>query len=321
MISISFKQACAGLLIVLSITGRSAQACSSCGCTLNSDWSSQGYSVSSGVRVELREDYYDQSQLRSGTHTVSRSTFEIPSDEEVQLQTLNRNTILGVDYSPSRSWGVHVGLPYFNRYHTTIGEGDTDVSTSHTKGIGDIRITARYQGFSSDLSWGIQMGVKLPTGKTDEQFISGPLSGEMIDRGLQHGSGTTDLIVGAYHFGNVNAHLSYFTQVTAQSALNEHQGYKPGDALNLNLGLRYLSAGKLSPQLQLNARVEGRETGAESDHDNSGATLVYLSPGVSLQLTGKLQVYGFFQFPVYQRVNGLQIHPARFYSIGLQYKL
>jgi hypothetical protein len=313
--------ACFALLFVNGLFIENTFACSSCGCTLNSDWSSQGYSVSSGLRVDLREDYYDQSQLRSGTQAVDRNSLDIPNEQEVQQDTLNRNTILGVDFSPSRSWGLHFGVPYFNRYHTTIGEGDSEISTSHTKGIGDVRITARYQGFSSDLSWGVQMGVKLPTGKTDEQFIAGPLTGEIIDRGLQHGTGTTDVLIGAYHFGNLSGHIGYFAQATIQSALNEHQDFKPGDALNLNLGLRYLMAGRWSPQLQVNGRFEGRESGSESDRDNSGATMWYLSPGASFQLTRDLQIYGFMQFPVYQRANGLQIQPTRFYSLGVQYKL
>lgn len=322
MISIAFKHAALGVLVVsLLISHSTAQACSSCGCTLNSDWSSQGYSVSSGVRIDLREDYYDQTQLRSGTHAVDRSELDIPNEQEVQQDTLNRNTILGVDFSPSRRWGVHFGLPYFNRYHTTLGEGDTDISTSHTKGIGDARVTLRYQGFSSDLSWGLQIGVKLPTGKSDEQFIAGPLTGEIIDRGLQHGTGTTDLLVGVYNFGNVSTRIGYFAQATIQAALNEHKDFKPGNAVNINFGLRYVSTGRWSPQLQLNARFEDRESGLQSDHNNSGAAMWYLSPGTSVQLTHDLQLYGFMQFPVYQRVNGLQIQPVRFYSIGLQYRL
>jgi len=310
----------AALIITFSLQSIPAQACSSCGCTLNSEWSSQGYSVSSGVRVDLREDYYDQAQLRSGMHTVDRAALEIPSEQEVQQHTLNRNTIVGIDYTPSRTWGLNVAIPYFNRYHTTIGEADTDVSTSHTKGVGDIRITTRYQGFSTDLSWGVQLGLKLPTGKADEKFIDGPLTGEMVDRGLQHGTGTTDLIIGVYNFGNLNTRLGYFIQVTAQAAFNSHDDFKPGHGLNINAGLRFLQAGRWSPQLQLNARFEGRESGSESDRDNSGATLVYVSPGTTLQVNSALQLYGFLQWPVHQRVNGLQLQPVRFFSAGAQYK-
>ena len=52
-------------------------ACSACGCTLNSDWASQGLAASGGWRFDLRDDYFDQTQLRSGTDAVSRSSLEL----------------------------------------------------------------------------------------------------------------------------------------------------------------------------------------------------------------------------------------------------
>ena len=52
---------------------------------------------------------------------------------------------------------------------------------------------------------------------------------------------------------------------------------------------------------------------------NSGATLVYLSPGATLTLTDQLKVYGFVQLPVYQRVTGLQLEPRYSVSMGLHY--
>jgi len=73
------------------------------------------------------------------------------------------------------------------------------------------------------------------------------------------------------------------------------------------------------PQLQLNARIERREAGDNADVDNSGATLVYLSPGATVNLTNQFKLYGFFQVPVYQRVNGLQIEPRSSFSLGVHY--
>jgi len=308
----------AGSMTLLMLPG-DARACSSCGCTFNSDWSSQGYSVASGLRLDVREDYYDQNQLRSGTRSVARNSLEIPNEQEVQQRTLNRNTIAALDYSPSRLWGMRVEVPYFNRFHTTIAEGDDEISTAHSSSVGDIRLTARYQGFSPDLSWGVQAGLKLPTGATDGQFKSGPQIGEQLDRGLQPGTGTTDVLFGVYNFGNLGAHVGYYAQALVQQPMNTHEGFKPGTGLNLNVGLRYLHAGNVVPQLQLNVRIEGRETGTSADHDNSGATFAYLSPGVTVALSSHIQAFTFLQVPVYQRVNGLQLQPGRFFSMGMQY--
>src|SRR5438105_15808627 len=51
----------------------SALACSSCGCTLTTDWAAQGFgSVVPGFRMDFRFDYLDQTQLRSGTRSEER---------------------------------------------------------------------------------------------------------------------------------------------------------------------------------------------------------------------------------------------------------
>lgn len=299
-----------------------ALACSSCGCTLNSDWSSQGYTTSSGWHWDARYDYFDQSDLRAGTHGVSRESIELPAGQEVQRNTINRNLTVGLDYSPSREWGVSLLLPYFDRPHTTYDEGETELSSSHSRGLGDVRIIGRYQGFQPDLSIGVQVGLKLPTGKIGDTFDSGPLAGEKVDRGLQLGTGTTDLLVGVYTVHSLGSRFAYFGNLLLQQPLNSREQFKPGAGLNLTLGLRYTGTlpADLSPQLQLNVRAEKRESGLNADVANSGATLAYLSPGVGFRLTRKLDGFAFVQVPVYQRVNGLQIQPRFFSSVGMRYR-
>lgn len=309
------------LLVATFATPGIALACSSCGCTLNSDWASQGYTVGKGLRIDLRYDYFNQSQLRSGTGSVDRGSLEIPNEEEIQRTTVNRNTTLGVDYALSRAWAVNVMLPYFDRYHSTIAEGDTDLSYSSSSSIGDARVTARYQGFSPDASFGLVFGVKLPTGSTNVNFHAGPEAGERLDRGLQPGTGTTDALIGVYHFGNFGESLGYFAQATIQQPLNSHDGFRPGSGLNLTAGVRYTRWQRFTPQAQINVRAEKRESGVAADVANSGATLAYFSPGFSYRFNRHWDGFAFVQFPIYQRVNGLQLEPTRLFSVGIQYRM
>lgn len=298
-----------------------ACACSTCGCSLNSDWASQGYAVSSGLHLSIRQDYFNQSQLRSGTDAVDRAAFTYPTDEEVQRTTINRNTLLGADYNFSRYWGLSLQLPYMSRYHQTVGEGDTALSTSDGRGIGDLRVTARYQGLSEDAGIGLQFGLKLPTGSFKQTFNAGPLAGELLDRGLQRGTGTTDVLFGVYKAGYLSESVAYFGQAMAQIALDARDHFRPGNALNVNFGLRYVGWARLTPQLQLNLHGERRESGAQADRPNSGAALAYLSPGLAMKLSRRLDAFAFVQVPVWQRVNGLQLEPHRLWSLGLQYRL
>lgn len=297
----------------------SAQACGACGCTLNSDWASQGYAARPGFRFDLRFDHFNQDQLRAGTRSVDRGSFEIPNEIELQEKTLNRNLTATLDYAPSADWGLSLQVPIFNRYHATLAEGDTDPSFSKANGLGDVRLLGRYQGFSDSHAFGVQFGVKLPTGGIRQTFNAGPQNGEALDRGLQLGSGTTDLLLGCYAFGSLAPDWGVFGQVLLQKPLAQKDGFRPGDGVNASLGLRYTGFAGITPHLQVNVRAEGREEGPNADFDNSGATLAYLSPGLTLDLRPGFQVYFFAQRPIAQRVTGLQIEPRSSVSLGLHW--
>jgi len=308
------------LAVALSSAPLAAFACSSCGCTLSSDWDSQGFATTSGFRFDVRYDFLNQAQLRSGTGVVDRGDFPPPQDREIELGTINRYTTLGFDYSPNRDWGINVQLPYVDRSHWTVAENDTDISSSHSSSLGDARILLRYQGFRAEHNVGIQVGVKLPTGGHDVVFAAGPEAGNALDRGLQPGSGGTDLLLGAYKFGTINQNWDYFLEGQAQLVIASSDHFASGDSLNLNAGLRYLANETFIPQIQINARGVRRDSGAEADVENSGGTLIDLSPGLSVNVAKRISMYGFVQVPLYQRVNGFQLAPRATASIGARFQ-
>jgi hypothetical protein len=314
------KRFAALLVVVVSIFFTSETfACSACGCTLSSDWASQGLAASRGWRFDLRYDFFEQDQLRAGIDTVSTAGITYPTDREIQQYTINRNSTLALDYGIDHNWGVNVSLPWFDRSHATIAAGDTEISTSHDRGIGDLRVLGRYVGFDAQHGTGIEFGLKLPTGKFDSQFRSGPQQGETLDRGLQLGTGTTDLLLGVYNFGALAPDWGYFAHALLQAPLDSRDQFKPGAGINLNFGVRYAAFNQVVPQLQVNARFEKRERGANADVENSGATLIYLSPGLTWNFSRRFSAYGFVQAPLYQRVNGLQLEATELASVGLHY--
>ncbi|HZE91607.1 MAG TPA: TonB-dependent receptor [Rhizobacter sp.] len=311
--------ATAAAVLASTVVPAAAWACSSCGCTLNSDWGSQGLKTSQGLSFDLRYDDFTQNDLRTGTGRVDRGAIVLPADREIQQKTVNRNTTLTVDYGLNADWGVSLQLPYLNRYHTTLAEGDTDVSESRSSSIGDVRVLGRYQGFSPEHNWGVQLGLKLATGSTGVNFRGGPQAGAPLDRGLQPGTGSTDLLLGVYTFGPINQSFDYFGQALLQLPMTSKDEFKPGAGLNLTAGIRYVTGGPVVPHLQMNLRSERKESGANADIPNSGATLAYLSPGVTWTLTEKIKAYGFVQVPFYQRVTGDQIEPKYSVSVGMHY--
>jgi hypothetical protein len=319
MTFISQKHPASALAMLALVYSSSSFACSSCGCTLNSDWTTQGIAAGEGTHIDIRFDYFKQNDYRSGTSSVSRDEVAA-AGSEVQDTTINRNLTIGLDHSFNPDWAISVQVPVFSRSHGTYGGeypalGEYDTSSS--KGIGDIRVVGRYQGLTADHSTGITLGLKLPTGKTNDTFNSGAV----LDRGLELGTGTTDLLIGGYHFGSINRDWDYFAQATIQIALNTHNEFRPGNGLNASAGVRYMGFESVIPQLQLNTRMEKRESGAGEGVDipNSGATLVYISPGVTVPINKSVQAFGFLQVPIYQHVNGFQLEPNVLLSAGVRY--
>ena len=317
----AWRRASTILVTAVALGSATAYGCSVCGCSLSSDWASQGYRSLPGWQATWRFEYYDQSMLRSGTTTEDRSDLSLPNDQEIQQDTLNRNTWLGLDYVFDPSWALSVQLPWYDRFHSTIAPGDTAISTSHASGLGDLQIVGRYQSFNLQRSVGVTLGLKLPTGRFDQNFATGPAAGTPLDRGLQLGTGAADLLVGASYFTHPTVRLGCFAQVLADQPLDSRAGFRPAPSVSLNSGVRLLTNGAVTPQLQVNLRWDGRETGANADRDNSGDTFAYLSPGMTVEVGAHGHGFAFVQVPVYQRVNGLQLTPRWLLSVGLRWDL
>ncbi len=293
-------------------------ACTSCGMMLSPGytpgWESQGLSANDGFRFDFRYDLLNQNQVRSGAHKVGDWPIA-PHEQEMFTKTQSYNTT--IDWSKGL-FGVNVQAPYLIRTHATGGfaYNGTDDGTSSADGFGDMRVVGRFMGVLKNRSLGLQFGVKLPTGNFKQNFNGGSIAGQLLDRGLQLGTGTTDLIFGAFHFAPITKELNYYSQFTAQFALSGRNEYKPGNAFTANVGVRYHLLERVVPQLQLNARISGRDAGINASPDDSGGTTLYLSPGITFGISKNVFSYVLFQLPIYQYYNGYQLAPVYTLSVG-----
>ncbi len=308
--------------LALALIPATSPACSICGCSLSSDWAGQGFSDTPGLLASVRFEYISQSSLRHGTDGVDTAALAFPNAAEIQLSTLSRNTTLDLGYSSGSAWGLSLAVPFSDRDHRTIAAGDTAASTSHVSGVGDVRVGVRYEFASPGRTRGVavSLGLKLPTGGFGQNFAGGPQAGTALDRGLQLGTGTTDLLVSVTAYTRPGLYWGWFAQAQLTQPLNARDGFRPSSGLGVSVGVRRLTSGWLTPQLQANARWDGREAGINSDAANSGGTSMYLSPGVTAELGGKATAFAFVQLPVFQRVNGLQLQPRWLLSTGLAWK-
>ena len=274
-----------------------------------------------GQAITFRYDYVPQSRLQTGTETINPKTIALPPEREIERRTDNHYFTIAYDRQFASDWGVNVALPILWRPHRTIAEETTNETRSNGKGIGDMRLVLRWQGLSRPGSvTGLQLGLTLPTGPFHRTFSSGPEAGELVDRGLQPGTGAVQAQVGAYHYRRLSSDIALIAQGQIHFALTSREGFRPGTFGEASLSLQWLGLGRgrLIPELQINTRITDRDSGVASDRENSGGAQVYLAPGMTAKLTSMLAVFANVHVPLYQRVNGYQLVPRVIGSTGLQ---
>ena len=300
------------LLLAALALGAATDAAASCGsafCMINTNWSVQGQSTEPGARLDLRFEYIDQNQLRAGTKKAGIGEFPRDHDE---IQTINRNWFGTFDYAFNHDWGVSAALPVVNRFHHHLQNEEDGSQTPETWNfteVGDARVLGRRQWHAESAGaerldyFGLNFGLKLPTGKTDVQNSDG----ERAERTLQPGTGTTDLLIGGYYSRVLGSGSSWFADLLVQTPLNSHDDFKPGTRTSVDLGYRKNLGDKLGLMLQLNFLHKARDSGSDAEPEDSGGKFLFLGPGLSYMLTQSLQAYGFVQLPLYQNVNGVQL--------------
>ena len=189
------------LVIILLLSMNKASACAACGDTLSKDWESQGISSKPGFTADVSYDYLNQNKQRYGTSAASPALInnQLAAGEEVEAYTRTQTVTASLIYNED-TWGVGVMLPYVMRSHGTYGTTaplGSSYASSADASIGDLRVVGRYTGLSSERTSGIIAGIKLPTGSTNKNFDAGTAAGTPLDAGLQIGTGSTDIILGA----------------------------------------------------------------------------------------------------------------------------
>ena len=301
-------------------TGMFQSAHASCGatfCSVNTQWETQGAWTEPGIRFNLRYEYTDQDQLRNGTDKVEPAGVLDTHDE---IRTLNRNLHVGMDYAFNPTWAVSLQVPVVNRDHSHVhNDVVPEYEAWNLTGLGDMRLSGRYQTvLDHHAAVGVQFGLKLPTGKIDETNDLGQLA----ERSLQPGSGTTDALLGVYTYRQLEGDAAtMFLQGLWQRPLTERDDYQPGQQVTFDIGLRYALTRNLNAQLQLNLLWKDHDQGLNAEPDDSGGHYVFLSPGASYALTTHMQLYGFVQLPLYQYVNGTQLTADWSAVAGISWKM
>lgn len=267
-----------------------------------------------GGMAYVNYDYQDQNRNWSGTSQVSP---DLNPDKEIKTDYIN----LGFEYLFNRSWGVSAELPYdYRSFKTTSAAPGSPITEINWAALGDLRVHAFYTGFSPDLSSGIDLGLKLPTGDFTHENYWGD-----IDRDSQIGTGSTDLLVGGYYRGNLtrNAKWDWFAQTELDVPLLTQDDYRPGVEVDTAAGIDYkgFSWGRMrvSPVGQVIFSDRLSDSGANAANPvASGYQRLMLSPGVEFHLH-PVKIYVDVELPVWQDFTGNQLAASILYKVNISF--
>jgi len=282
-------------IAILVITNPGFALACACGCGVFDVGTGTMMPTDEGGNVWFEYDFMNQ---QTNWHDASEAPKANNGDKLLRSNFFQ----FGGQYMFNRSWGVQGEVPFTDRYFKTTNDDTGDILHHQHSAFGDIHLQGVYSGFSDDMSTGVTFGLKLPSG---DFTYSG------FDRDTSIGTGSTDLLIGAYHMGVINKQFNWFANGQWDHAFLTQGGYRPGDEIDAALGSYYNGfeigkTSKIAPLLQLIGSYRVHDTGSAANPGNSGYERLMISPGIEYDIDA-IKLYADVELPIYQRVNGNQI--------------
>ena len=307
MPNISFGRRAAALSLLTLFSPNAAWACA-CGCGVFDVASSPTMATDANGAVYFEYDFLNQNKNWSGDHSA-------PTQDNDDKRIRTSFYTVGLQYTLASEWGLTIEIPYWNRYFKTKDDDSDNIVQFNHGDFGDVRIRGTYAGFGDGLQTGLTFGVKLPTG--DYSYPG-------FDRDTALGTGSTDLLLGAYHTGNLTSDYGWAWFVNGQwdQPVITQDGYRPGAEINTTAGVSYenfdFETFKIAPILQFIASYRWKDTGPQANTTGSGYERLLISPGIRINLSN-VRLNANVALPIYQHVNGNQLIAPALFKLSASY--
>jgi hypothetical protein len=302
-------------------------SCGSASCPLHTNNSV----IKGAFSLRLSHEYINQDQIYVGSNKSFVGAIPQHHDE---VSTINQLTSFSLGYGVSDLLSLDLIIPFVQREHTHIHnhQGEQIFDRWNFNGLGDIVLTANvslYENIDEGSSFKIISGIKLPTGITNAKNDGG----EEAEVTIQPGSGSTDFIAGAsytHSFASLptvsgSMYSAFPITLDVSYRLNNKgtDDYKLGNVLLIHLSTSYKFMERAALLLQVNARLQGHSDVGETSEpeENTGGEWVFISPGAKFYFNEALSIYGYFQLPLYQNVNGIQQTALYNIQVGIQQEM
>lgn len=235
-------------------------------------------------------------------------------------------------YGFSPKFTVFVNIPYIRntmdmRHMHMDGDWENH-PMNPVSGVGDITVMGLYRPYTKSENgvtdtFSIGVGVKAPTGSSTKKTSTGYVHAHM-----QPGTGSWDPLLSLVYSKAIDPFMLQ-ADATYQLTTGNQNGYEFGDSFTANLSGRYAAApvfnfiGGLT-YLHLNKAKDrdGKYTNLKSlmdDPANTGGDSIWFSPGIQLLPLKNSLVDFKVQFPVWERVNGIQLVSSYRILLGITY--
>jgi hypothetical protein len=191
--------------------------------------------------------------------------------------------------------------------------------------MGQWRALGAHDAGATSLS--LQLGVKLPTGRTEVDEVDG----EQPEPPARPGTGSFDAVAGFQVRHGIGpstateaaAGASAFLNVLGRVNGRGTEDYRVGQELQVTLGAGWPATRTLQLLGQVDARRRAKDDVGSTDalRDNTGGTFAYVTPGMELRLGGSVTAYGYAQLAVYRHVPRIELVAPYHVLTGLRWSL
>ncbi|TAL15674.1 hypothetical protein EPN96_11900 [bacterium] len=307
-------------LLLISVPSRASSPCCE---SAGSDHAEAGNTaIGDRFLMGLSYSYSLMEGYREGAESLSIGDIRektdytvIPVDMEMERYTLSAG------YKPNPRTPVSVAVPYV-RYTMAMsldrgpGLGWEETEMDPVSGLGDIVLRSGYvispPSETDNGSLTVGAGVKTPSG----DYRKKGSSGNFIHAHMQPGSGSWDPLA-FIAYGREGEKVSFDLSASYQYATRNPEGYRFGSVASLKATGRYYPLRRLG----ISGGLEFLDVGKASDRDgkytnpasliddtaNTGGDALWGSAGLELSPPGSANVSLKFQFPLWERVNGIQL--------------
>jgi len=223
--------------------------------------------------------------------------------------------LLTGSYRLNANWLFTGRIPFTDATRSELSQSDISIS-----GLGDVSLTAVYSPWAGDgFPWSnlsFSSGLIFPTGEARDN----PRVGGVNSTVFQLGTGTTQLLLGANSFGEINNDWSYFATVNVSLSLYESsKDYRPAETFFFRAGVSRSLSENLTTKLSFDLFHGEQDEFLGRKIDETGSTTFSFTPTLVYTLNDSLSASASVAIPVYRRVNETALAVGPLWSFGLSY--